>query len=177
MVRAAGLLRGLRSDRDYMLPQLSSFVHNRAEGFRALGSSIHGHHAQAWCERRLRGPAATPRRTPRFRALSAAAGALVFLGEDDAEVVREQFAVETIDGVWAEGVQVQALRQSDGVDSTSEVVKPNPRGEYRPRRCDSNYYPLPPSPNTRLFRGCRPLMSGNGLALRCSRYHWNSLRQ
>ena len=44
-VRAAGLLRGLRSDRDYMLPQLKSFVHNRAEGFQAQGPSIHGHHA------------------------------------------------------------------------------------------------------------------------------------
>ena len=98
--RAAGLLRGLRFDRDYMLPQLSSFVHSRAEDFRAQGSSTHGHHAQAWCERRLRGPAATPRRTPRFRALSAEAEALVFLGEDDAGFVREQSAdVETIDGV------------------------------------------------------------------------------
>lgn len=162
-----------------MLAQLNSFVHNRAEDFRAQGSSTHGHHAQAWCERRLRGPAApSPRRTPRFRALWAAAEALAFLGEDDAQLVRGQFDVETIDGVWVAGVvQVQALRQSDGVGSKYEVVKQNPTGGFHPSICDSNCYPLPPRPNTRLFRGCRPLRWGNGLALRCSRYHWNSLRQ
>ena len=44
--RAAGLWQGLRSGRDYILPQLSSFVHNRAEDFQAQGSSTHGHHAQ-----------------------------------------------------------------------------------------------------------------------------------
>ena len=178
--RAAGLLRGLRSDKDYMLAQLNSFVHNRAEDSRAQGSSTHGHHAQAWCERRLRGPAAaSPRRTPRFRALWAAAEALVLSGEDDAELlVRGQFDAETIDGVEVAGVvPVPALRQWDGVGSKYEVVKQNPTGEYRPRICDSSCYPLPPSPSTRLFRGCRRPRSGNGLALRCSRYHWNSLRQ
>ena len=125
---AAGQLQGLRFDRDYMLLQLRSFVHNRAEGFRAQGSSTHGHHARAWCERRLLGPAATPRRTPRFRALSAAAEVLVLLGEDDAEVVRGQSDVETIDGVWVAGVPVRALQLSDGVDSKYEVVMQNQTG-------------------------------------------------
>ena len=77
----------------------------------------------------------------------------MFLGEDGVEVVREQFDVETIDGVWAAAVQVQALRLSDGVDSRYEVVKQNRMGEYHPRVYNSNCYPLPPSPNTRLFPG------------------------
>lgn len=155
--QAVRLLPGHWSDRDCMLVQMNSFGHNHAAEFQARGPNTHGPRAEAWCERRLPGPAAaTPRRTPRFRARSVAAAALESLDEGDGGfVVREQFDVETIGGALLAAVQV--LRLLDGVGSRSGVAKQNPMDLYHPGICDSNYPPRP-SPNIRLFRGCRLLM-------------------
>lgn len=83
-----------------MPAQLSNFVCNYVVGFPAQRPNIRGHHAGAWCEHRLQGPAAaTPRRTPHFRALSVVVAAHGFLGGDGAGFFLAGFDVETTLGV------------------------------------------------------------------------------
>ena len=157
---------------------MSNFVCNYVVGFPVQRPNIRGHlAAAAWSERRLQGPAApTPRRTPHFRALSAVVAAHGFLGGDDVGFSLGGFSlggydVEMIGGVWAVAAQAQVLRLSDGgVDLKYGVVMRNLTDRPHPGIYGSNC-PLPPSPNTRLFRDCQLLMPAKGPAPRYFLYH------
>ena len=154
-VQVVGLLRDRWLGRDYIQVQRSRWVHIHVVGFRVQGSNMRGRAAEAQREHRPPGPAAaSPRRSPRFRARSVAL-ALEFLGEGDVVCVRGRFDVEMIAGVLVAAGQVPRLSDGDGLKFA--VARPSLMAQSHPGICGSNYL-LQPSPNTRLFRDCRQPM-------------------
>lgn len=154
-VQAVGLLGDRRFGRDYIQVQRSRLVHMHVVGFLLQGPNMRGHGAEARCEHRPPGPAAaSPRRSPGFRARSVAL-ALEFLGGDDVVCVRERFDVETIAGVFVAAGQVLRLWVGDGLKFA--VAKPSLTAQSHPGICDSSYL-LQPSRNTRPVPDCRQPM-------------------
>ena len=142
--------------------QTSSSAHTQLVGFRAQEPSRCGHCAEAQYEYRPPGPAAaSPRRSPRFRARLVAL-VLESLGEDGEGSVRGQFGAETIDGVIV--VAAQELRLKGDDCSKYGDAKPSRTVQFHLGICDSNSL-LQPSLSIRLFRGYRLPRSENAPAL------------
>lgn len=145
---------------------MSSLVHNRAVDLLVQEPSMRGRGAEARREHRPPGPAANPRRSPRFRVLSVA---LVLESSDEggAESVLELYDVGSVGDVLIAGEVLRVLR--GGGDWKYEVAKQNPQDESHLGIYDSNYPPLlllQPSRNSRLFRDCQQLTLGKQPALR-----------
>ena len=120
---------------------------------------MRGRGAEARREHTPPGPAANPRRSPRFRVRSVAL-VLEFSDEGGAGSVLELFDVWRIGDVLIADEQVLLVLQG-GVDLKYEVAKQNPKDESHLGICDSNYplhlHLLRPSRSTRLVRDCRQL--------------------
>ena len=144
-------------------------MHSRAVDLLVQEPSIRGREVEPRREHRPPGPAANPRRSPRFRVRWVVL-VLESSGEGGAESVLELYVVGTIGDVLLAGEVLRVL--GGGFDSQYEVAKQNPRGESHLGICDSNYPLLPllhllqPSPSTRLVRDCRQLTQEKQPALR-----------
>ena len=144
-------------------------MHNRAVDLLLQEPSIRGHGAEPRREHKSPGPAANPRRSPRFRVRWVVL-VLESSGEGGAESVLELYVDGMIGDVLLVGEALRVLGAC--FDSKYEVAKQNPRDESHLGICDSNYpllllrHLLQPNRSTLLVRDCRKLTQEKQPALR-----------